>query len=289
LDAGGWAVFIGTPKGKNWFWELYQRGNKKSDTYDPEWSSYKFTSYQNPYLEKKEIDKAKDKTDEDTFAQEYMAEFRRFKGLIYKNFNKKIHVIKPFPIPDDWMTYRSVDFGYGVNPTVCNWVAIDPVSHKWYLVDEYSEVKDTADYHCGMVLSKSGNWPPITLSYADPSNPKELERWGKNGVYLTRAVRPPGTTLGSWVQTGIDIIQEKLKVSVTDHKPNMFVFRNCKNTIDEFEKYRWKVEKDPMLNQPGRPQKANDHHMDAIRYFAVSYRQHIKYFEPLSKKDWSFR
>jgi hypothetical protein len=289
LDSGGWAIFIGTPAGKNWFWELFNRGQKKSDEYDPEWSSYQFSSYENPFIEKKEIDKAKRRTDEDTFAQEYMAQFRKFKGLIYKNFEKKIHVVDSFAIPDDWPMYRSVDFGYGVNPTVCNWITISPVSNKWYLIDEYSEVKDTADYHCGMILSKSGAYPPVILSYADPSNPKELERWAKNGVYLTRAVRPPGTTLGNWVQTGIDIVQEKLKVSVMDQKPQLFIFKNCKDTINEFESYRWKVEKDPQLNQPGRPEKANDHHMDAIRYFAVSYRQHQKYIEPESKKDWSFR
>ena len=58
LDSQGWAVFIGTPKGFNWFYELYLKGEKGSKVYDPEWVSYHFTSYDNPYLKKNDLEKA---------------------------------------------------------------------------------------------------------------------------------------------------------------------------------------------------------------------------------------
>ena len=299
VDSEGWAIFIGTPKGFNWFYELYQRGQKGTKQYkisnpdsnDPDWSSYKFKSYDNPTLKKKEIDKAKKETDEDTFIQEYLAEFKKAKGLIYKKFDPEVHVIEPFDLPmdDTWEYYRVVDFGYGANPTACLWVGIDP-DGKWYIFDEYYETKDTSDYHCGIILGKTGSIP-ITLTFCDPANPAIIETWNKNGVYLTRARRPSGTTLGNWVGTGIDIIAERLKVSVIDRKPQLFVFNNCENVIREFQSYKWKEERNSQLNNPGRPEKANDHAMDALRYFAISYlgKQNIDYEDEMDHKNWSFR
>lgn len=57
----------------------------------------------------------------------------------------------------------------------------------------------------------------------------------------------------------------------------MFIFSNCINTIREFETYRWKeksVTHAQDLNEPDVPEKANDHALDALRYFAVSYKKH---------------
>lgn len=298
IDSGGWAVFIGTPKGFNWFFELFEKGRKESNVYDKDWASYQFTSYENPYdadgnfnpvAKAKEINKAKSETDDDTFAQEYMAQFKRFKGLIYKGFSREVHVVSPFDFSeyDGWEVYRTVDFGYGVNPTACLWVAVSP-DDKWYLIDEYYETRETSDYHCGMIMSKSAQYPPTTAGFADPSNPQMLELWAKNGVYLTKAVRTPNTNLREWVSDGIDIIAQRLKVSVLDQKPRLFVFKNCENTIREFEVYRWKEEKDETTNKHGIPEKANDHCMDALRYFAVSYRGKQRIYLPPDDKNWSF-
>src|SRR3990167_6324559 len=70
------ALFISTPKGYNHFYDLYTLGQSKGD-----YKSWKFTSYDNPYIPKREIDNAKAELTEDTFAQEYMADFRKFTGL----------------------------------------------------------------------------------------------------------------------------------------------------------------------------------------------------------------
>lgn len=276
VDSEGWAVFIGTPKGFNWFYELYMRGVVGSPTYDPEWKAFHFTSYDNPYLKKREIDKAKKEAlrskKEDTFEQEYMAEFKRYEGLIYKLFSRESHVVLPFEVPytEGWDIYRAVDFGYGVNPTVCLWIAVSP-DEKWYVIDEYYEVKDASDYHCGMILSKSANYQTPTATFCDPSNPMLRDDWGKKGVYMTAGKRDPGTNLREWVNTGIDIITEKMKVSLKDNKPTLFVFSNCTHFIEELESYAWEEPKDLYLNHPGRPKKTSDHGPDALRYFAISY------------------
>jgi phage terminase large subunit len=58
--------------------------------------------------------------------------------------------------------------------------------------------------------------------------------------------------------------------------PKLFIFKSCTETIREFETYRWKeksVTQAQDLNEPDVPEKANDHAMDALSYFAVSYKK----------------
>ena len=287
LDSGGWAVFIGTPKGFNWFYDLHLKGDPKSKTFDPDWASFQFSSYDNPYLEKKEIDKARKETDEDTFHQEYLAEFKRFKLAIYSLFERETHVLEPFDIPfyGDWEIYRGIDFGYGAEPTVCLWIAVSP-EDKWYIIDEYYEIKDTSDYHCGIILSKSGQYPLATGTFGDPANPQLMQDWGKRGVYVTSALREGHTNLTEWVKTGIGLIQEKMKISPVDQKPSLFVFNHCEQFLKEVESYRWKEERDGTTR---RAEKSSDHGPDALRYFAISYRGKQKVVLTPDKKDWSFK
>lgn len=71
-DLEGPALFIGTPKGRNHFYDLYKYGELADD---PEWSSFHFTSYDNPFLKKEEINAAKRSMSSYAFRQEFMASF----------------------------------------------------------------------------------------------------------------------------------------------------------------------------------------------------------------------
>ncbi len=71
-DTNGHAVFISTPKGRNWFFVMFQRGN---DVLEPDYESFHFPSSANPYLDPQEIEDARRDMPEDFFNQEYLAEF----------------------------------------------------------------------------------------------------------------------------------------------------------------------------------------------------------------------
>ena len=70
LVKGKKVLFVSTPKGKNWFHTMYQLG-KTDDNY----TSFKFSSYDNPLIDPKEIDAARQTLPEHIFRQEYLAEF----------------------------------------------------------------------------------------------------------------------------------------------------------------------------------------------------------------------
>ena len=65
-DYKGKALFVSTPKGKNYFYSLFMNNSN-------EWESFKFSTYDNPYIDKNEIDDARRQLPEAVFEQEYMA------------------------------------------------------------------------------------------------------------------------------------------------------------------------------------------------------------------------
>lgn len=78
-DVKGGALFIGTPKGKNHFYEL----TKQEET-DDEWKTWEYKSSQNPFLDPKEIQKQKERLGSEIFKQEFEASFRIGGGTIFK-------------------------------------------------------------------------------------------------------------------------------------------------------------------------------------------------------------
>jgi len=70
-DYKGSAVFISTPRGQGFFHNLFLKGK---DVMEEDWSSFHFTSYDNPYIDDREIDEAKLDLPESAFRQEYLAE-----------------------------------------------------------------------------------------------------------------------------------------------------------------------------------------------------------------------
>jgi hypothetical protein len=68
-DYKGKALFLSTPKGKNYFYSLFMKGNGGEE----DWQSFKFSTYDNPYIDKSEVDSARMQLPEVVFEQEYMA------------------------------------------------------------------------------------------------------------------------------------------------------------------------------------------------------------------------
>ncbi len=66
-DYIGRALFLSTPKGKKFFYSLFLKSG------EPDWESFKFTTYDNPYIDRGEIDDARLQLPQVVFEQEYMA------------------------------------------------------------------------------------------------------------------------------------------------------------------------------------------------------------------------
>jgi len=93
-DKKGRAIFIGTPKGRNWFYDLFKMGQEESD---PDWKSWHFTTQDNPLIDPTEIESAKKTLSSFAFKQEYLASFDNAGSDVFK---------------EDWIKY-GVEPEYG--------------------------------------------------------------------------------------------------------------------------------------------------------------------------------
>ena len=262
-DTRGWAIFISTPKGYNHFHKIYQDALKLDG-----WEAFSFTTYDNPRITKAEIDRTKETMSEDFFAQEHMADFRKFTGLVYKDFNRETHVCESFQIPSNWPLWRSIDHGF-TNPFVCLWITQDPEGQEFYVFDEHYLAHQTTKYHAEIINGKSFGMY-FRATYIDPAARQVLQDLGTFGIYCTQGNNTMGIRQTEKNSMGIGKITELLKIDPRTKKPRIFVFSHCKNIISEFEKYRWEETK---LNSATKetPHKEDDHAMDALRYFVNSY------------------
>lgn len=82
LVKGKKVLLVSTPKGKNHFYTAFQLEHS-----NPQYRSFKMTSYDNPLIDPKEIDDARLTLPDHIFKQEYLAEFIDDAGAVFRNIN----------------------------------------------------------------------------------------------------------------------------------------------------------------------------------------------------------
>jgi len=234
-------VFSSTPNGFNDFYDLSNKAQREDN-----WSYIHATSYDNPFNPPEELDRLKsDKTD-DAFAQEYLADFRKQEGLVYKGFNREVHLFDK-EVTDEEIYMGGVDFGF-VNPAGIVSIKRDKRGTYW-VTDEYYEKGQTDAQIAEIVAAKE-----FTKVYPDPENQGAIKELRNRKVNCLEVLKDKGS-----VNTGIDKIRELLK------QGRLKIHKDCVNLIWEFETYHYPKTK-PDRNDDEAPVKENDHLLDALRY-----------------------
>ncbi len=209
-------------------------------------------------------------------------------GQVYGDFDPAKHVIKPFPIPEEWARYRSIDFGY-TNPFVCQWWAVDH-DGRMYLYREIYMTRRTVKMHAQAIrrLSKDERYI-ATVADHDAEDRATLAENGIKTIAAKKEISP-----------GLQAVEERLKVA-GDGKPRLYIFEDCRveadrelyreypgdtqptNTEQEFSSYVWPDGKD------GKPQKetpvdAYNHGMDAMRYLVMELKKPLRKAPPRQKR-----
>lgn len=240
-DRKGEGLFISTPKGFNHFYDLYNLESK-----DEDYKSFHFTTYDNPHIPREEVDKAKKELTEDRFAQEYLADFRKTEGLVYKEFNRKLHLTDKLP-ESRIKIFAGVDFGF-TNPAAVVEVYKDKdacyyVASEWYKRGQTDA--QIADYVSANQFAEV---------YPDPESASGIEELRRRGVNVREVLKNKDS-----VRNGINTVRELFKTS------RLKIHRDCVNLITELETYVY-PEKKPDQNEYENPVKENDHLLDALRY-----------------------
>lgn len=250
IDLKGGATFISTPNGFNHFYDLYNYENDPKINAQDEWKSFHFTSYDNPFIDTEEVNKKRMSTTEDRFAQEYLADFRKTEGLVYKDFNRDIHVVDSLP---DLVVENlgGVDFGH-VHPCAVLTVKKDYDGVYW-LTNEWYKPGQTEDQIVDFVASQQFN-----KVYPDPENASAIESLRRKGVNIREVNKGKGS-----IVSGISKVQELLKQN------RLKIHKSCINTIQEFESYSYPDSSGSRIVNE-LPIKDGDDAMDALRYILMS-------------------
>jgi PBSX family phage terminase large subunit len=257
VDSKADVWFISTPNGFNHFKDM-------AETSEPSWSYHHYTSYDNPYLDKDELDAAKASMDADSFEQEFMGEFRKMSGLIYRNFSRDSHLVDVPPDLSDYSHFRSLDFGFGHNAAL-GYFAVSPDQTAIYMYDGlYRNQLDTEQLADNIRIKDSGKH--IVNAWADSNQPQIIEDLNRKGLVFNPVEKGPDS-----VVKGIATVAGLLKIRADTGKPTLMFAKHLSWVADEFEQYRWVQNKNESSAVREMPFKRDDDAMDMIRYFSTSY------------------
>jgi len=187
-------------------------------------------------------------------------------GAAFPEFNRSVHVVEPFDIPNSWAKFRACDYGYGSFSAVI-WFAVTP-SDQLIIYRELYVSKVLAKDLAHMVLEAERNDGVIRYGVLDSSC------WAKRGdtgpsIAETMIMegcrwRPADRSAGSRV-AGKQMLHRRLQSDPFTEQPRMVITSNCVNTIAQL----------PIIpldkkNPEDIDTKSVDHLYDAIRYGIMS-------------------
>jgi len=266
-DREGIAIFISTPRGYNWFYDLFKRG--QSEEFQT-WQSWRSPSWDNPYLPMTEIEQAKAELSQMVFEQEYGASFQSNVGAVYPDFDILSHGVSKPEIDPTWQHFRAIDFGYE-NPFVCLWITVDPLD-RVIVYDEYYRSHVSVEQACIDIMqkeqehsqwwqipdNKGGNAIDYEFTVCDPSAASARATMLEKGIVTSKAKTD--------IVGGIELVRQALKYRDDGLTGLAVDIDRCPNTIKESQLYSY-PELITSINSREAPTKENDHAMDCLRYF----------------------
>jgi hypothetical protein len=307
-DFNGWARFVSTPEGRNWFYQLWKRGQDPSDR---EWWSARFPSWYNTWIYSideafgfgnyeravrdlkkslfedqyltREMEEASGvhpeiialmrDLGETMFQQEIEARFGQYVGRVYADWDEEVHC-RPL-LPDYALPiYLATDYGW-TNPFVVL-VIQKNVFDDVFVLGEYYKTNRTDQEVADDVLADPYLGPLVrraTMLYPDPEDPKAtnaLARKWKVGI---------GSGTGGLQKNRIGLVRKWLKITNThlehDHperRPKVFVdVRRCPNLAREMDAWRY-PSGSGKRNEQEKPMDKDDHAPEALsRFFGGMY------------------
>ena len=235
------------------------KGNSKQVWYEfMDWSD-------NPFLSKAEIKALTQTMSEDALESRKMGRFRSNSGLVYREFDQSVHVIKPFAVPKEWYDTLSIDPGLN-NPLAVHWYAVDYDGNVYVIAEHYEAGKDVS-YHAEKIkeISKMLGWETDAHGRIRALIDSAAEQ---RTLSATKSVTELFYDFGILANpkvnkdlfSGIERVKTYLKQ--VNGKPKLYIFENCVNMIRELKGYRW--------GEGDRPRKIDDHCLDELRYYLSS-------------------
>jgi hypothetical protein len=133
-DLQGDALFGGTPKGRNAFWQLYRRG----ETGVTDWSCHTGPTTENPHILASEVEKARLDLPDRVFRQEYLAEFIEDGAGVFRRVHEAAVLEPRGPVEGHWYV-AGIDWGREHDYTVIS--VLDVTAREQVAMERYSQTE----------------------------------------------------------------------------------------------------------------------------------------------------
>jgi hypothetical protein len=228
-DYRGGAVLATTPNGKgtpayDFYLDILGKKN---------WSYHYWKTSDNPFIDRQEIEDAKQELDEKSFLQEYEAEWQSFEGVVYYSFDDGLHVKEQPPI--DLSLPLHLCFDFNVNPTTLLLSQFDgsKLRYKKEYSKKHSSTEATVEDFCRDFAGKSidirirgdaaGSARKSNTGFSDYHYVQEiLTRNGFKHEYEVRAANPA-------IVDRLKVVNSWLKPYIGAHKVE--IDPSCKDLI----------------------------------------------------------
>ena len=155
-DRRGEALFLSTPRGRNWFWSLYMHGQNPANT---QWKSWRFPTTANPRIDPAEIEAARALLPERVFRQEHLAEFLDDAGGVFRCVEEAA-TVEPGSAPQPGESYVfGVDWGREDDFTCIAVLAVK--SRRLVALDRFNEIGWSLQR--GRLALLADRWKPAAI------------------------------------------------------------------------------------------------------------------------------
>lgn len=195
-------------------------------------------------------------------------------GRYFNEFDRNIHVVEPFKIPDWWKRYCAID--YGLDCLACVWAAVDDLGNI-YIYRNYAEPDKIISQGAKEIIDLSEGEdivytvaPPDLWGRSQESAKTKADIFGENGLHLIKGSNDR--------EAGHLAVKDLLKPVKTDggYEARLKIFSCCTHLIEDLPALQVNIKKpNDCMTEP------HDitHLPDALRYFA------LQYISPSKKKD----
>lgn len=267
-DRKGWATFIGTPKGRNNFYEMYERARNS-----PDWFTFILKASETGILSADELASARKDMTQEQYDQEFECSFEAaILGAIYAkdiNIAKAQGRIGRVAWEPQKLVNTAWDIGEGDSTAIWfwQWNGITP-----RVIDYYETHGEKVPHYAGVLKSKGYSYDTIYLphdaehKHADAQNTfaGQLRDMGFNVQVLS-----PGS-----LEQGINKARLFIAKAEIDAE-------RCKAGLEALAYYRWDYN-DRLAEYKTKPiHDWSSHGADAWRYMAMSSPAQAQKFKPL--------
>jgi phage terminase large subunit len=264
-DREGWAVFIGTPKGKNAFWDIYNAATRSAI-----WHTTKLKASETKILPESELADAASMMGEDQYLQEFECSFEA--AIVGAFYGKEMRDAEDSGrigvVPYDRAATVSTawDLGFSDDTSI---VFFQVVRGEIHIIDHFSGSGLAMSDYLAVIASKGYRYGTHWLPH--DAKAKTLASGGKSIQEMAQASLGAGSVRivpGLSLQDGIQALRAVF--------PRLWMDRVACDTHDLLESLKqyqreWDDDKKRFRDRPRHDW--TSHSADAMRYMAIAWRE----------------